>query len=264
MSSNTRTPVDQPVHPKGAAVAVALALPGSFLAMTQTSASAAPVPTSATGSDVRHAAGRGRPRRHAAGPLGSFSAASVDVAPVTTGRSPRGAAGQRQCVQPRRELLRTRRCRPPDRGVADRTADQRSVHCRGRTGHPGRPAPHRRDLDVRRTRPVHGGQLPAGHHAAELVVDDHARRDGARRLRSRWEPLLNAPGEVTTSQSISLASTGGANDERQVVATSDQHAGRPQPLRLRRASGVSKDPDADSVRQRQAPAARRSPTTSPS
>ena len=79
---------------RGAAVAVALALPGSFLAMTQTSASAAPVPTNATGSTSAALLGVDVLAATVPG-LGSFTAASVDVAPVSgslTAASPRVSA----------------------------------------------------------------------------------------------------------------------------------------------------------------------------
>lgn len=66
---------------RGAAVAVALALPGSFLAMTQSSASAAPVPTSATGSTSAQLLGVDVLAGNS--PFGSFTAASVDVASTT-------------------------------------------------------------------------------------------------------------------------------------------------------------------------------------
>src|SRR5687767_2326115 len=67
---------------RGAAVAVALALPGSFLAMTQTSAAGAPVPTSATGSTSANLLGVDVVAATLPG-IGDFSAASVDVASTT-------------------------------------------------------------------------------------------------------------------------------------------------------------------------------------
>ncbi len=203
---------------RGAAVAVALALPGSFLAMTQTtSASAAPVPVTASGSTSAVLLGVDVLDAAIPAPIGPFTAASVDVATTTgslTSVSPRVAA---RAANLGGVLLG--QTLPPLLSEAAQTAP-----------------PTNASPTV-----VQGGAIPASPllTAGISTSTAHAQFNAAGCLSASTPlsssstttvdatvvevptvgALVKAPGTVRTQQEVRLASTGGANDAREVVAT---------------------------------------------
>jgi hypothetical protein len=201
---------------RGAAVAVALALPGSFLTMTQSSASAAPVPLGATAStsagllDVTVLGAN-------LGPLGNVSAASVDVA-STTGSlqapSPRVSARASNLGA---ELLG--QGLPPVLTTAAQTAPSTN------------PAPTTMDGPAIPAAPL----LSAGisRSVAHAQLDDSSCLSGTTPMSSSSTTtldatvlevptvgaLVKAPGTVQTQQEVRLASIAGAGDARKVVSS---------------------------------------------
>ena len=218
MSSNTRNRwATTNRFTKGAAVAVALALPGSFLAMTQTSASAAPVPTSATGSASAGLLGVDVLAANLP-TIGNFSAASVDVAPVSgslTASSPRVSAkaanlGAILLNQTLPALLTEASQTAPPTNPSPTVANGPVIPAGPLlTAGISTSTAHARFTD--------GSCLPA---ATPLSSSSTTTLNAAVLDVPVTGALVRAPGEVTTSQDVSLVSTGGTNDERKVVATS--------------------------------------------
>lgn len=206
---------------KGAAVAVALALPGSFLAMTQTSASAAPVPTSATGSTSAALLGVDVLSVPSIPGLGSFTAASVDVAPVSgslAAGSPRVGAkaanlGAILLNQTLPALLTEAAQTAPPTNATATVADGPAIPAAPLlTAGISQSTAHAQFADTSclpASTPVSSSSTTTL-NATVLDVPTV----GA---------LVKAPGTVATRQDVSLASTAGANDARRVVSSASSN-----------------------------------------
>lgn len=201
---------------RGAALAVALALPGSFLAATQSTASAAPVPTSATGSASADLLGVTVFGATLPG-IGNFSAASVDVAPTSgslQAGSPRVSA---RAANLGAELLG--QGIPPVLSSAAQTAP------------PTNAAPTTVQSIAIPSNPL----LTAGisTSTAHAQFSDGSCLSAATPLSSSSTTtvdatvlevpvagaLVKAPGTVQTQQEVRLASIAGAGDARKVVSS---------------------------------------------
>ena len=202
---------------RGAAVAVALALPGSFLATAQSSASAAPVPITATGStsaellDVNVLGGT-------FGPLGTLTAASVDVAPVTGSLEGGATRVRADASNLGAELLG--QGVPPVLTTASQTAPPNNA---APTVADGGAIPNNPLLTAGISRSVAHAQFSDGSClAAGTPMSSSSTTTLDATVLPAPEPLgalLEAPGEVQTQQEVRLGSTTGAGDAREVVAT---------------------------------------------
>lgn len=201
---------------RGAAVAVALALPGSYLAATQSSASAAPVPVGTTASTSARLLGVDVAAVTLPAPLGQFTAASVDVS--TTSGSLQAASPRAAAKAANFGGVLVGQTLPPLLSEAAQTA-----------------APTNASATT-----VQGGAVPAAPlltagvstSTAHAQFADSSCLAAATPLSSSSAttvdatvvevpttgPLLKAPGTVRTQQEVRLASTGGANDARAVVS----------------------------------------------
>jgi len=205
---------------RGAAVAVALALPGTFLATAQT-ASAAPVPTSATASTSAGFLGVDVLGATLPAPIGSINAAAVDVA---------SASGSLQAGAPRvtarasnlgaelggeqlPDILSSAQQTAPPTNPSATTVQSGAI--------PPNPLLNAGiSTSVAHAQFTDGSCLPAGTplSSSSTTTVDASVLDvpGVGRL-------LNAPGTVKTQQDVSLAATGGANDARRVVSTASSN-----------------------------------------
>ena len=206
---------------RGAAVAVALALPGSFLAATQTSSSAAPVPVSATGSTSAGLLGVDVLGVSLPAPLGDFAAASVDVAPTSgtlQSASPRvtaraanfGGVLLGQTLPPL--LSEASQVAPPTNASAT-TKQSGAIPANPLlTAGISTSTAHAQFTD--------GSCLPAG---TPLSSSSTTTLDATVVEVPTAGALLKAPGTVRTQQEVRLASTGGANDARAVVSSASSN-----------------------------------------
>lgn len=206
---------------RGAAVAVALALPGSFLATTQTTASAAPVPTSATASTSAALLGVDVFSATGIPGIGDFAAASVDVAPVSGSLgagTPRvnakaanlGAILLNQTLPP---LLTEAAQNAAPTNAAPTIADGPAI--------PAAPL-----LTAGISRSTAHAQFTNGSClAASTPVSSSTTTtlDATVLEVPTVGALVRAPGTVATQQEVRLASAGGANDAREVVSTASSN-----------------------------------------
>ncbi len=206
---------------RGAAVAAALTLPGAFLAAAQTSASAAPVPTSATGSASATLLGVDVLNVTGLPVFGNFAAASVDVAPVS-GSLAAGAPRVKANAANLGAILLNQTL-PALLTEAAQTAPPTNPTATVVNG-PAIPAAPLLTAGISQSTAhaqfTDGTCLPAGTpiSSSSTTTVDAAVLDipvvGA---------LVKAPGTVETRQSVRLAATGGADDAREVVSTASSN-----------------------------------------